>query len=128
MLRAHSLVASLTLFFGVVSGCSSSGPGATVQRFFRAVESGEVKAASEMVSGSMVAMMGPKKIEAALQQETKKISQKKGIQSISILSEEIDGQAAEVRVRVTYGNGETDEQTINLSRTDGRWLLTPKGK
>ena len=129
MLRIHSQLCLLALFSGiVVSGCSSSGPAATVQRFYRAVESGEVKAASEMVSGSMVSMMGPKKLEAALQSETAKISRKKGIQSLDILSEEIDGQAAEVRVRVTYGNGEMDEENVNLTRIDGRWMITPKGK
>ena len=67
MLRIHSQLCLLALFSGiVVSGCSSSGPAATVQRFYRAVESGELKAAAEMVSGSMVSMMGPKKLEAAL--------------------------------------------------------------
>ena len=129
MLRIHSQLCLLALFSGiVVSGCSSSGPPATVQRFYRAVESGEVKVASEMVSGSMVSMMGPKKLEAALQSETAKISRKKGIQLIEILSEEIDGQTAEVRVRVTYGNAETDEENLNLTRIDGRWMITPKGK
>ena len=81
-----------------------------------------------MVSGSMVSMMGPKKLEAALQSETAKISRKKGIQSLDILSEEIDGQAAEVRLRVTYGNGETDEENLNLTRIDRRWMITPKEK
>ena len=129
MFRIHLLLCSLALFWGiVVSGCSSSGPGATVQRFYRAVESGEVKAASEMISGSVVSMMGPKKLEAALQSETAKISRKGGIQSIELLSEETNGQIAEVRVRVTYGNGETDEQSVNLTRIDGRWMITPKGK
>ena len=129
MLRIHSLLCLLALVSGIVfAGCSSSGPARTVERFFRAVESGEVKAASAMVSESTVEMMGRKKIEAGLQRETEAIAQKKGIQSIEILSEEINGQAAEVRIRLSYGNGETDEQTVNLSRTSGRWLLTPKGK
>ena len=129
MLRIQLLLCSVALLWGIVAaGCSSVGPGATVQRFYRAVESGEAKAASEMVSGSMVSMMGPKKFEMALQGETGKISQKGGIQSIEILSEEIDGDAAEVGVRVTYGNGETDEENLNLTRIDGRWMITPKEK
>lgn len=129
MLRIHWLFCLLALFWGiVVAGCASSGPTATVERFYRAVESGEVKAASEMISGSMVSMMGPKKIKAALQGETAKISRKEGIESIEMLSEKIDGQTAEVRVRVTYGNGETHEENLNLTRIDGRWMITPKRK
>ena len=129
MLRIQLLLCSLALLWGIVAaGCSSSGPGATVQRFYRAVESGEAKAASEMVSGSMVSMMGPQKLEMALKGEAVKISQKGGIQSIEILSEEIDGHSAEVGVRVTYGNGETDEENLNLTRIDGRWIITPKRK
>ena len=76
----------------------------------------------------MVSMMSPQKLEMALQGETGKISRKGGIQSIEILSEEIDVHAAEVGVRVTYGNGETDEKNLNLTRIDGRWMITPKRK
>ena len=30
-------------------------------------------------------------------------------------------------MRVTYGNGEMDEENVNLTRIDGRWMITPKG-
>lgn len=126
MLRIHSAVVLLGLIYAfVLGGCSSSGPARTVERFYRAVESGEVKAAFEMISGAIVSRMGPKKIEAEMQSETARIARKKGIQSIEILSEEVDGQAAEIRLRVTYGNGETEEQNANLTRIDGRWIISP---
>ena len=129
MLRIKFLLCSLSLLWGIATvGCSSSRPGVTVQRFYRAVESGEVKAASEMVSGSMVSMMGRQKLQMGLKAESAKMGRKKGIQSIEILSEEIDGHTAEVDVRVSYGNGEKDEENINLTRIDGRWMITPKGK
>ena len=129
MLRIRSPLCSLALFsLLVVTGCSNSGPAATVEQFYRAVEAGELKAASELVSGSMVAMMGREKIEGLLQSETAKISRKKGIHSLEFLSEEIDGNVAKVHVRLTYGNGETDEENVDLTRIDGRWMITPEEK
>ena len=117
----------LSVFFSliVLTGCSGSGPAATVERFYRAVEAGDVKAASELVSRSLVVMMGREKIEAALESQTVDIIRKGGIQSIEVLSEEVDGNVAEVNVRITYGNDETEEANADLTRLDGRWMLTP---
>ena len=127
MLRIHSLVVLFGLVYAfAVGACSSSGPANTVDSFYRAVESGEVTAASEMVSGMMI---GPKKIRAELQNLTAAIARKKGIQSIEILSEEVDGPTANIRVRITCGNGEMLEQNVTLTRIDGRWMINhPKGK
>ncbi len=125
----RSLLCSSTLFSLVIlTGCSDSGPAATVERFYRAVEAGEVKTASEFVSGSIVAMMGREKIEAALEDQTADISRKGGIQSLEVLSEQVDGIVAVVHVRITYGNGETYEENMDLTRIDGRWMLTPDPK
>ena len=76
----------------------------------------------------MVAMMGREKIEGLLQSETAEISRKKGIHALEFLSEEIDGNVAKVHVRLTYGNGETDEENVDLTRIDGRWMITPEEK
>ena len=32
---------------------------------------------------------------------------------------------ADVRIRVRYGNGETEEQDIHLTEIDGAWKLAP---
>ena len=104
------------------------GPAATIHGFYRAVESGEVTAASEMISESTLSMLAPKKLQRILQSETEKISRNKGIESIETLSEDIDGREAEVHVRLTYGNGETEEQRITLTWVDGSWKISPKGK
>ena len=125
MFRIHSLLCSLALFWGiVVSGCSSLGPAATVQRYLRAIESGEVKAASEILSErSGVDRTVDRTYE--LQRNVAEISRKGGIRSIEILSEETDGQTARVRARVTLGNGETGPGPVvfDLVRIDGRWRI-----
>ena len=129
MLRIRSPLCSLALFsLLVVTGCSNSGPAATVEQFYRAVEAGEVKAASELVSGSVVSMMGREKFEGLLQSATAEIGRKKGIHSLEFLSEEIDGNVAEVHVRMTYGNGQTEEENVALTRIDGRWMITLEEK
>ena len=32
------------------------------------------------------------------------------------------------QARVTYGNGETDKENVDLTRIDGRWMITPEEK
>lgn len=48
-----------------------------------------------------------------------------GITSVEVLSETIaaDGQSAYVELRYTYGNGETDDNDMDLVLHDGRWLM-----
>ena len=125
MLINHRLPFSLALFAALVAvGCADSGPAGTVKQFYRFVESGELEAASEMLTGRMVSMLGPDKVKAALGEGMADVSKKGGIQSLDILSEEVDGPVAKVRLRVTYGNGETEEEELELIRVDDRWIIS----
>ena len=49
-----------------------------------------------------------------------------GLKSIEILSEEIseDGNTATVKIKQTYGNGETQEGTQSMVKRDGKWLMS----
>lgn len=121
----HRLLSSLALFAALVAaGCADSGPVGTVKQFYRSVESGELEEASEMLTGPMVAMLGRDKVKAALGKGMADTSKKGGIQSLDILSEEVDGTVAKVRLRMTYGNGETEEEELELIRVDGRWMIS----
>lgn len=56
----------------------------------------------------------------------KTIDKKQGIQSWEILGEEIaeDGNTAKVKVKIIYGDGTSDNQTIKTCKTeDGSWML-----
>jgi len=109
----------------IMAGCAASSAGGTVKQFHRHVEKGEIEAASEMVTGALVWMIGQEKVEAALVAESKEISEKGGFARLDIVSEETVGTVSEVVVRVTYGNGEIEEEDYELTKIDGRWMLTP---
>ena len=134
MQRIHSLLCPLAFFSCLVlAGCSSSGsgsgPGRTVERFLRALESGDVTTASEMMGG-----VGPKsksvsknkRATSALRIQAARISRAKGLQSIEILSEKIDGTGtkATVRTQLIFRNGQTSTGNFPLVRVDGRWVLS----
>lgn len=125
MPRNHLLLFSLALLAALIAvGCADSGPASTVKQFYRSVESGELEAVSEILTGPMVSTLSQDKLRAMLVKGTKSISEKGGIQSLDILSEEVSGTVAEVHVRLTYGNGTTEEKKLELVRVDGRWMIT----
>lgn len=127
MLGTHSRLGVLALCSALVlAGCSnSSGPADTVKRFYRAVEESDLKAASRLFSGNAA---DPAKLQAALSLYSSEIASRQGIESIEILSEEIEGNTAVVRARLTFGDGTTDSQRTNLVRIDGRWMISADSK
>lgn len=61
----------------------------------------------------------------------RELERKGGIKSYKVLNENQNGNKAEVRMEISYGNGETNEETISLIKSnDGKWLinLEEKGK
>ena len=132
MHRLHSLSCSLAFFSClVVAGCSSSGtgsgPGRTVERFHRAVESGDVTAITNFLHPDIVSALGQERLESLMRLKSDEFSRREGLQSIEILSEEIDGTTAKVKVRVTLGNDETAVSDMALTQDDGRWFLRRLG-
>lgn len=53
----------------------------------------------------------------------KQMEKKGGIQSYTLVSEEIaeDGQTAVVKYEITYGNGSTDKQKFDMILDGGEW-------
>lgn len=117
-----ALLVALALLAGLLA-CGARGPAVTVQTFYRAVEDGRLDVAVDQLSSSMVDTMGREKLKTALREMTKQVADKGGIDRIEILTEEVTGEVAEVAVRVTYGNGTTDEEEVDLAKEDGEWKI-----
>lgn len=68
-----------------------------------------------------------KAMEALLKEKIdKSIEKKGGIKSYEILSEELNeaGDKAKVKVKMIYGDGSEDEQTVKTKKDEnGKWLL-----
>ncbi|MBA3531379.1 MAG: DUF4878 domain-containing protein [Ardenticatenales bacterium] len=112
----------------LMTGCGffASGPGQTVENFYRSVEEGNLDDATALLSSRLVSTIGASKIKQGLAQQTQTIKDKGGIESISVDSEEVTGEIAQVTTTITYGNGETGTETVNLMKEDGSWKLDPQ--
>ncbi|WP_420629138.1 DUF4878 domain-containing protein [Candidatus Leptofilum sp.] len=114
----------LLVLFGMfmLTGCSS-GPGKVVERFFQAIEAGEITEAIGYLSSGAVQSLGEDKWRALLSQGTADIEADGGLDKIDIISEEVTGETAEVEVEFTYGNGNQDSDTVDLIEEDGDWKI-----
>ena len=54
------------------------------------------------------------------------IEAKGGVKSVEVISEDIaeDGNSAVVKMKITYGNGETEEDDQQMKLVDGKWLMS----
>lgn len=118
----------VSLFALLVScGGGAKSPGAVSKSFIEKIEKGDTKAAAQMFEGMKNATDEEiQKTEAFLSESTKEMASKGGVKSIKVLSESIseDGQKADVELKVTYGNGEEDESTTKLNKTEDGWKIT----
>lgn len=57
---------------------------------------------------------------------TKEFDKKGGLKDVEFVSEEIteDGNRAKVVLKHIYGNGETDEDKMDLVKKDGKWMIS----
>lgn len=105
--------------------CGGVGPGATVKQFYTLVEAGKVNEAMDLMAPGIKDMMQALGGAAVFGEGTKEIKEKGGIKSIDILKEEITGEVAEVEVRIEYGDGSSHTETMQLTKVDGKWRISP---
>lgn len=63
---------------------------------------------------------------AMLQKVGQQTDEKGGVESYEIVDQEIDEEkgTATVNVKVTYGNGDTEENKMKMLKKDGDWVLS----
>jgi hypothetical protein len=114
---ATSIAATLML-----TGCAKS-PESTVESFYKAVGKGEITEAQTYVSSQVIEMLGPKKMAAALAEESERIRKCGGIRSIDV---KLEGQG-EVRsgtAKITYeGQCPPKDENVRLVKEDGKWKI-----
>ncbi len=117
-------VFALSLFVGC-GGSSSPGDKAVV--IYEKLANGDVDFVYDNI-----AMQGKEpseeeiaKLKGLLGMAKAETDSKDGIDSIEVISEEIeeDGNKATVRIQFTYGNGETDEDDVIMLKEDGDWKM-----
>lgn len=122
--RAPRLVT--VILFTLIAGCGGGGgPGDTYVSATKLMEQGEAKKSMEFIhlSTEVQAMVSPEKMQAMVADGAGKVADKGGIEKIEILEESENGPTAVVRSKITYGNGETEEDTTKMIKIDGAWKI-----
>ena len=112
----------LILITIVFVGCSPSPDGA-VKGFFKALDKGKIDDAMEYLSTSALNTLGRDKWKSALAGAVDDIQSKGGISSIEIVDKKVHGDIATVTVKVTFGDGRSETDTIDLIKENGKWKI-----
>jgi len=116
------LLAPLLFAFAVACSGGGSGPGSVVQEFTTAISEGDSDAMLEHIAPSDRETLRPKLglIASLAAQQTE---QRGGLDSVEILSEEVDGDTATVTYKTHYGDGTEEEDSATLTQVDGVWYM-----
>ncbi len=113
------VIASLAM-----TGCSlSDSPSAVVEKFYTYAEAGKVNDAYDLISKGGKEMLQKLGGASIISELTNKIKNKKGINNFDTLNEEIMGDTATVKIKITYGNNLVDEKTEKLIKEDNIWRM-----
>lgn len=119
--------------FSFAASCSSSNtPSAVAEEITECFKSGDYEALDNLIyadENDEEAQQAKAMVIGMIQGKGKAaIDKHKGITSYKVLSETIseDGNSAEVKVEVTYGDGEVDTNDYDMVKVDGKWYTTVK--
>ena len=116
----------VVIFTLVGSGCGFlfSKPSGTVKKFYKNVEAGELDAAIALFSkNSEINVLGPAKVKAGLTSQSQEFKKRKGIDSINIQDEQINGEIAVVRGTLKFNDGSSVPFESTLNKEDGKWKI-----
>src|SRR5262245_11403980 len=105
----------------VLVGCGGSGPASVVKSYFNAMNSGKYSEAIEYLTGGMKDLAKVDGGKGMSDEMTKNGTMSK----LEIVSEEVRGEGATVKVRIHFKNGDVeDSPPISLIKQDGKWKIT----
>ncbi len=120
----------LALVAIIVMACSSNTPGGAALKYYNDVKNGNYEAYVEGIAFKEEITAEDKEQFVTLMKEKadKEYKKKEGISKVEMLSEEMaeDGQTATVTMKITYGNGETEESDVAMVLKDGAWKMDMK--
>lgn len=105
----------------VLSACSSS-PSDRAEEFYVAVSENETGEALAVVDPGLTQAFGAK-LSSSIAKSYEKSEARGGLLSLDTTSE-VEGDRANVRVSLTFGDGTTQEDNITMRKIDGEWYLT----
>ncbi len=114
--------------FSTLFSCSGSGksPADVSKSFMLNIEQGDVESAILLMDGSDEATEEElQKMKELLGEGSRQIEEKGGIRFMDVVSEGLtdDGTKAEVKLKITYGNGEVEDSNATLVNTEDGWKV-----
>ncbi|MEY4561819.1 MAG: hypothetical protein RLZZ618_1096 [Pseudomonadota bacterium] len=107
----------------LLAACSKS-PESTAESFFKALSAGEITEAQTYLSSEVTSLLGPKKAQAGLTQEAKRIQACGGIKDID-LKLTGQGQLRTGSATIVYAGSacKTKDTRVNLIKEEGQWKI-----
>ncbi|MEM8960163.1 MAG: DUF4878 domain-containing protein [Acidobacteriota bacterium] len=122
---ARLLVVSLLAVVVCLGACAKFSPGWVAQDFIRSVGDGELDRAIEHISVETRASFDDDKMRQILRRFTEDAVEKGGVKSVTVEKETVTGQTARVLLKVTFGDGSTKIEDVDLIEEDGTWRVSP---
>lgn len=126
-LSVFLVLGAMMFLFSCGGAGSSSSPSSTIKEFVNKVEKSdfdgaigcialEGKALDKESKGKLMMLMGMAKGE---------LDKKKGMKTMDVVSETIspDGNTADVKMKLTYGDGSTAEEDYKMVKEEGKWKM-----
>lgn len=110
------------------SGAGGNTPGATVKKSLQLLSEKKLDKVMELYAkkdGTALTKEENGKMAGLMSLASAELDKKQGIKSIDIIEEKIaeDGKTANVKWKITYGNGESDEDDGELVNVNGDWKM-----
>ncbi len=128
-MKLKTLIVAIAAAFCALfaTGCADS-PGEVVKDYASKIDDMDFKAAKELCTGDLRQQMGEideeiSKLSGEEKEKAKKVYKElidKRFKGIEILSEDIDGDNATVKIKNSRG----DEATVKLKKVDGKWKVS----
>lgn len=117
------LVVAIVLSFVFVNCGGPTTPQDVVKDSFMLMAKNDKAGVKDLLSSQVKALVDDKKLEEGINNKYEEIKAKGGITNIEFLSEDIEANEANFKVRLTYGDGSTDNEKAKVVKEEGEWKL-----
>jgi len=123
VMKRNLLMVNGVLMLGaalLLSGCGGGGPSGTVKAWFNAMNDAKYSEAIEYLGAGLVEVG---KIDGG-KSMSDEMTHQGTMTKLEIVSEEVRGEGATVKVRVHFKDGGVEDQDVSLVKKDGKWKVT----
>ncbi len=107
----------------MLAGCGGSGPSATVKKLNTAMNNAKYSEMEQYLAKGVLEMSKQAGGDA-MKQMADGMTQNGTQTKFEVLSEEIRGEGATVKIRATFKDGSVEDADVSLVKEDGKWKMT----